>query len=286
MKITKFIIGAIALVAMFSCEKHELLYEGNHDVPAGDALFHICYFESLAKTTSNYIDSVYVNDVFYGGVGGFGRLAVENLLPTAGARYFTAKAGVTNIKLFRKDVVVYDKNVTLSPGKQDIYVTDLTLDAAVVPMTEMCNTGLNPTLENYGTDSTACVRLVNLLFEIKDNAYVPTQRALQYQWRDRRDEKDPETGDYHWKNLGEPVLFGECTAYDRVTVAKTVYNSSGYCTVFYRAVDANDGTVILNDYWTNYIGRAYDHVIWGIYPKPLTGDSNHVKVEYQQFTML
>ena len=94
------------------------------------------------------------------------------------------------------------------------------------------------------------------------------------------------TNDYHWNNLGEPVLFGECTEYNRVTVAKTVYNSSGYCTVYYRAIDANDKTVILNDYWTNYIGRAYDHVIWGIYPKPLAGDSNHVKVEYQQFTML
>ncbi len=286
MKITKFIIGAIALAAVFSCEKHELLYEGNHDVPAGDALFHICYFEPITNLKTNYIDSVYVNDMYFDGVDGGGQVKVEGMLPSDGTRFYSIAAGKVNIKLYRKNVVIIDKDVILAPGKQTVFFTTQDLDAAVVPFGKICNTGINPTVENFGTDSTACVRLTNLLFEIKDNAYVPTQRALQYQWRDRRDEKDAETGDYHWTNIGEPVLFGECTEYTRVTVAKTVYNDYGSCRVYYRALDAIDGTVILNDYWTTYIGRAYDHVIWGIYPKPLSGDTGHVKVEYQQFTML
>lgn len=286
MKITKYLIGAIALAMMCSCEKHELLYESNHDVPAGDALFHICYFESLAQVTANSIDSVYINDKYFDGVDGGGRLAVEGILPSNGTRFYSVKAGEVNIKLFRKDVVVYDKDVVLSPGKQCVYFTNPSLDAAVLPIGEFCNTGINPTVENFDTDSTSCVRFANFLFEIKDNAYVPTQRALQYQWRDRRDKQDEVTKEFPWKNLGEPVLFGECTEYNRIVVAKTLYNSAGSCAVYYRAIDANDGTVILNDYWTETIGRAYDHVIWGIYPKPLADDKAHVKVEYQQFTML
>ncbi|MCR5003545.1 MAG: hypothetical protein K5984_04165 [Bacteroidales bacterium] len=283
MKIAKYIIGAFALATMFSCEKHELLFEGNHDVASTDALFHICYFESLTKKTANYIDSIYVNGKYLDGVDGSGRLTIEGILPSDGTRYYTAPSGTVNIRLYRGGDAVYDKDVVLSAGKQDIYVTDLTLDPAVVTMTDTPNTGVDPTVENFDTDSIAAVRFINLLYEVNSQGNLaPTTRTLQYQWRDRNDKKDAETGDYHWTNIGEPVVFGSYTNYDRVIVHKSVYNSSGYCTVYYRAIDAEDNTVILNDYWTNYIGRAYDHIIWGVYPSAITG---HVKVEYQQFAM-
>lgn len=289
MKYAKYIIGLLAVAtAAVSCEKHELLYQGSEPVGSA-AMFHICYFEPLTKVAGNYIDSVYVNGKLYGGVGGAGQLMIENLLPTQGTRYFTAPAGTNKITLFKKGVAVYDKEVTLKSGKQDIYVPALSMDPVVVDVPAFNNTSA-PVAGQFDTDSIASVRLINFLFEPDGNGGVaPTKRKIQYQWRNNSGDKD-ESGNYFWHNIGEPVAFGEASARGQVIVDKVNYpnasgfNTSGTARINYRTIDAETGEQMTTDYWTGAIGRGYDHIYWGVYGTPLP--SGYVKAEYQSFTML
>ncbi|MCQ2141406.1 MAG: hypothetical protein MJY83_03570 [Bacteroidales bacterium] len=289
MKYIKYVIGLLAVAAAtVSCEKHELIYQGQELV--GDkAMFHICYFAPKTKAAANYIDSVYVNGKYYGGVGGSGQLMIENLLPTSGTRYYTAPAGQTKITLYQKDAVVYEKTVTLKSGKQDVYVPDLTMEPVVIDVTPFNNISA-PEAGKFDTDSIASVRLINFLFEPDGNGGVaPTTRKIQYQWRNNSGEKD-ENGQYYWHNIGEPIAFGEASARAQVIVDKIHYanasgfNTSGYCRIWYRTVDAATGAEMTPDYWTAYIGRGYDHIYWGVYGTPRP--SGYVAAEYQAFTML
>lgn len=284
MKFRNIILGALAVAAVAtSCEKHELLYEGTTFV--GDAaLFHICYFAPVAVNTTNAIDSVYVNDKFTAGIGGTGQLAVCNLVPTSGTRYFTAPKGSTHIQFFKKGEVIYDKYVTLESGKQDIYVPALTLEPVVIATGDYNNKSPRANgLEQFNTDSIASVRLINFLWEPDGNGGVkPTERKCQYQWRDNTGEKDV-NGEYYWHNIGGPIAFGEASDREQIIIHKSTFNSSGYVRINYRVID-QDGNQMTTDYWTGDIGRAYDHIYKGVYGTPLP--SGYVKAAYTQFTML
>lgn len=290
MKLAKYILGLVAIAALAaSCEKHELLYEGS--TPVGDnAMFHVCYFAPVTKTASNYIDSVYVNGKYYGGVGGSGQLMIENLLPTGGTKYYTAPAGATRIQLFQKDAVVYDKTVNLKSGKQDIYVPALDLDPFVIESQAFPLRTATANAATYDTDSLATVRFINMVFEPDGNGGVaPTKRSIQYQWRNNSGEKDAD-GNYYWHNIGKPVAFGEATERDFIIVDKINYssasgfNTAGSARINYRTVDAETGQQLTTDYWTGAIGRGYDHIYWGVFGSPRP--SGFVPAEYQSFTML
>lgn len=287
MKYIKYVIGLLAVAAAtVSCEKHELIYQGQELV--GDkAMFHICYFEPLTSVAANHIDSVYVNGKYYGGVGGSGQLQVANLLPTSGTRYYTAPAGKTQITLYKKGSVVYDKAVDLKSGKQDVYVPGLTMEPIVIDVAPFNNTSA-PEPGKFGTDSVLSVRLINFLYEPDGKGGVaPTTRKVQYQWRNNSGEKD-ENGQFYWHNIGEPVAFGEATARGQVIVDKahfggSGFNTSGSCRINYRTVDAATGQELTTDYWTGYIGRGVDHIYWGVFG---TTPSGYQKAKYTQFTML
>jgi len=271
MKVIKYLTFALVLAALVSCEKHELKY--NTD-PLGDkdAEFQLHYFEPVPRSGSAYyIDSVFVNDVLYSSVTGSGQLQQYNGVPGgATGRFFATKSGDTKFTFWRKGEIVYEQHATLAPGKQNIFVYDLSKAPIVIDNGFPYNKALHekPTAETWGTDTIASVRFYNFMYE---EPGVPYPGKLQYQWRNEL--KDAE-GNWIWHNVGEPVGFGEASERTALIVHKTVFNSSGYRAIYYRILDEN-GDVLkttnssgkltdYSDYWTAYIGRAYMHIWAGV----------------------
>lgn len=265
MKVIKYLTCILALSLVFSCDKHEIMYNTD-DVDANTAEFQLHYFEPVNNVAANYIDSVFVNDVLYSSVNGSGQLLPYNGVPGGGVgRFFAVKAGQVNFKFYRKGKVVYNETVTLNSGKQNVFVHNLSKAPVVLDNQSPYNdiTHATGTVDTWNTDSIATVKFCNFLYE---DATTPYQGKIQYQYEDTRTKE--------WKNLGKPVGFGEAT--DRITirVVKTVFNSSGYCRVNYRILDesgevlqvmnSNGKMVNFSDWWTAYIGRAYMHIYGGI----------------------
>lgn len=263
MKILKYL--SLCLVIAFSissCDEHEIEYMTT-DVADGTAEFQLHYFVPVTASTSNYIYQVEVNDELLS--NSTAPLYTYNAIPngTVG-KFYTVAAGTVNIKLYKgSDLeLVYDKDVTLSEGKQNIFVYDFDEDPIIFDNGYPYETSS----DEYG-DSTEFVKFYNFLFEDADT---PTDLKIQYQWR------DPDTYEYY--NLGNPVSFGETTGWQPVKITKTTYNSSGYCKIYYKmkVVDA-DGNVgddltlmkssgsysSYSDYWYAYYGRHYHHIMAG-----------------------
>ena len=270
MKFIKIVTIAFAVLSLFSCTKHKILYDTEKVDPATATEFQLHYFEPITNTSANYIDSVFVNDVLYSSVNGSGQLATYNGVPGgAVGRFFAVKAGNTNFKLWRKGNLIYDKDVNLPVGKVNIFIYNLQKDPVVLDNLEDQYRAHAPyNGEVYGTDSVATVRFFNFMFE---DATTPYPGKLQYQW------KNAQMTEY--ANLGAPVAFGEATDRIPVTFKKTVFNSSGYCRIDYRILDENgnilqyyNGSKMTNysDWWTAYIGRAYCHIWSGVRTKKPT----------------
>lgn len=266
MKILKYLTYSLALILMVaSCDKHEILFNTD-PITDTDAEFQLHYFEPINNTAAYYIDSVFVNDVLYSSVNGSGQLLPYNGIPGGSVgRFFAVKSGEVNFKFYRKGELVYNQNVTLAPGKQNVFVHNLEKAPAVVdngfPYWNTSSSSATP--ETFDTDSVASVMFVNMLYE---DATTPYSGKLQYQYEDVRTKE--------WKNVGEPVAFGEGTTRVNVKVVKTTHNSSGNCYVNYRILDKsgnilkvyNSGgkEVDYSDYWRAYIGRAYMHIYSGV----------------------
>ena len=249
-----------------SCEKHQLAYP-TIPLDKNMAEFQLHYFEPITNTAAYYIDSVFVNDVLYSSVNGSGQLLPYNGVPggTTG-RFFSVQSGDVNFKFYRKGEVVYNQNVTLNPGKQNVFVHNLEKAPVVIdnhyPYWDRTSTEALP--ETFNTDSVASIMFVNLLYE---NATTPYTGKIQYEYEDARTKE--------WKPLGQPVAFGEATERVKVKVVKSAFNSSGYCRVNYRMTDESGnilqvsnsaGTKLINysDYWNAYIGRSYMHIFGGV----------------------
>lgn len=223
------------------------------------------YFEPINNEAKYYIDSVYINNTLYSSVKGSGQLLPYNGVPGgATGRFFSVKAGETNIKFYRKDKIVYDINTTLISGKQNIFVHDLTKAPIIIDNEYPYKNGL--LAENIGTwntDSIAFIKFYNFLYEKEGQPY---PGKLQYQYQDVRSKE--------WKNIGQPVAFGQASERTTIKIVKSIHNSSGYCRIDYRILDEN-GTVLkvmnssnrmvdYSDWWNGYIGRAYMHIFKGI----------------------
>ena len=263
MKILKYLTCSLALMLMVvSCDKHEILYD---TMPAAEAEFQLHYFEPIKNDAANYIDSVFVNGKLLSSMNGSGTLYPYNAIPSgATGRFFAVNAGETEFVFYRGGKEVYRQTAVLNKGKQNVFVHDLAKAPIVMdngyPYQHISGT---PSVATWNTDSLATIKFVNLLYE---DATTPYPGKLQYQWR------HPKTKVYH--NLGEPVAFGEATERIPVTVLKTKFNSSGYCTIYYKILDEDgnvlkygeaDGTMTnYSDYWTTYIGRAYMHFYAGV----------------------
>ena len=263
MKNIQYMLIAVFALLLVGCEKHEIEFNASDPV-TGKAQFQIFYAEPITNNTANRIDSVFVNGQLYNSINMPQKLTVNAVIPYPNG-YYTAPAGMTNIKLYRgKDAngnakLVYDVSVNLPERKQMIIVYDLTADPIILddeyPYPKY-STGA--TAATFGTDSVVSYRFINMFFE---KPGVPYSGKLQYQYSNNSGSSYT-AGD--WYNLGEPIGFGEQTERVEAIVHKTVYNSSGYQTLRFRCVDPQGNTVTrTTDYWTAYIGRINTHLLRG-----------------------
>jgi len=262
MKILKY-LSLYLVIAFFmsSCDEHEIEFMTT-DVADGIAEFQLHYYVPVTAGTANYIYRVEINDELY--ANSTAPLYTYNAIPngTVG-KFYTVAAGTVNIKLYKgADLeLVYDKDVTLSEGKQNVFVYDFDEEPKVFE--NGCPT---ETVSEYG-DSTQWIKFYNFLYESDGT---PVDFKIQYQFL------DPDTDER--VNIGEPVGFGEATDWEPVKITKTIYNSSGYCYIYYRMLivdsDGNVGDDLTllkssgsyktySDYWKAYYGRYCHHVMAG-----------------------
>ncbi len=257
-------IGILLLVFIsFSCEKNEIEYD---TTPSGEmAEFQLHYMVPVTATSANNITKVEINNKLVANIKA--PLSTYNAIPNGSVgRFYTVEPGLVNIKLYQGstgETLVYDQNVTLLKGKQNIFVHDFTKPPVLFdngyPYSK--NTTMN-------TDSTCYVKFYHFLYE---TAGVTCPLKLQYQYI------NPVTSEL--VNIGQPILFGETTGWQKIKIKKEIFNSSGSARVDYRikVIDTN-GTVIGDlsirnssgvyvnyaDFWTGFIGRRYHHVISGM----------------------
>lgn len=256
------------MMIAFSCKKHVIQYDSKN--VQGEAEFQLHYMVPVTAEVVNNIYQVEINDQLYSNDDA--PLYTYNAVPSGmvGA-FFTSKVGENNIKLYKGTDLepVYDQNVTLNKGKQNVVVYDFDKPPIVF------DNGFPYTPEvTENTGETAWVKFYNFLY---DTIGVPTSMKLQYQWQYVTDN---ETGDLSdWKNLGNPVAFGEATGWETVHVNKTDTISSGHGRINYRirvidqsgndagsleVLNSRGNMVDYSDYWNAYIGRRYHHFFSGI----------------------
>ncbi|MDR1707721.1 hypothetical protein [Dysgonomonas sp.] len=303
MKIVKYIGILLVMCAFASCEKHEIEFDA---IPLTDeAEFQIHHFVPVTPSNADfYIYRIDVNNVNI--TNNKVSLSSYNAQPSAGiGLYYVAPSGSTNIKLYYRkngeDVLMYDRNVTLSPGKQNVVVHNFDKDPCIF------NAEYPYVIDRktYDTDTIAYVKFYNLLYE---TPAAPTTLKLQYQYRknwvhplytldDLKNNRIPEgkkVGDATgtvagvdvgpWTNLGAPVAFGETTGWQVVPVEKNTYVSQGAARIDYRIKVIEGGTVGVNmnadglllsqttsgtapvvysDWWNSTVGRRIHHFFSG-----------------------
>jgi hypothetical protein len=263
MKILDYIKLIVVVALVTSCDKNEVEYNAT-TIDSDLAEFQLHYFVPVTATSSNYIYQVDINDEVY--ANSTAPLSTYNAIPNGSVgRFYTVTPGTVNIKLYQSTSLnlVYNQDVTLTEGKQNIFVYDFNQPPIVFdngyPYT-------SNTTED--TDSTCYVKFYNFLYESAGIAY---SGKLQYQY------VDPSTSEL--VNIGNPVAFGETTDWQPVKIIKSLYNSSGYCTIYYKIKTVDDNGIIgddlqlwnssgvyksYSDYWVGYIGRRYHHIIGGM----------------------
>lgn len=296
------------LLAAVGCEKHQILFRTTSLADLNrEAEFQLHYFVPMQDVSTNYIDSVFVNGELYTSVNGAGQLMSLNGLPVTRSRFYAIQPGEIAIKFMRNNEVVYEGKANLPKGKSNVIVYDHAKDPLIIdnefPYFQATR---KLDLEHFDTDTVQSLRLINLLFEEKG---VPYPGKLQYQYRDYDtkdtlafDDKGKPITEYNtWKNVGEPVGFGETTKRVLVHVDKvnginaSGFNSSGTAYLYYRllipgeyedieAFDASGKPITIkkekelqgywsktattmsnySDYWTAYIGGVYNHFLCGI----------------------
>ena len=275
-KIFLSILAIAAVISLSSCEKHKMHFDVT-ELPDDIAEFQLHYMEPINNVEANNITSVYVNGQLYSSTGGSGTLYPYNGIPSGGAggRFFQAKVGSNHFELYRGEELVYDMNITLAKGKQNVIIYDLTKDPIIIDNGFPYWSNRQLTGSNWNTDEVFQVQFVNLLFSRPGTPYVGT---LQYQFKRAGNILDPITGEVigpepaEWYNMGEPVAFGETTGLQMLVMHKQTFNSSGTQRFDYRILDENGDELMkwngsrmvkYTDYWNAYIGRVYIHFFRG-----------------------
>jgi hypothetical protein len=258
-----------------SCKKHVIEYDSDN-LPKEAAEFQLHYFVPVTTGAANNITKVEINNKLY--ANNTTPLVPYNAIPSGGVGlFFTAPSGVTNIKLYKGDnpVLAYDQDVTLTPGKQNVFVYDFAKPPVVI------DNGYP--YEKITTDSTgtfAWVKFYNFLFETSG---VTTPLKLQYQYQYNTDPGPTATYTNlksDWINLGNPVSFGEATGWVQVPVIKHADRlvTQGTERIDYRIrmigangedlgplkVQSSTGSMVdYADFWNATIGRRYHHILAG-----------------------
>jgi hypothetical protein len=263
MKIVKYLGLALVLALTASCEKHEIEYKTT-PLSSEMAEFQLHYVVPVASTSTNYMYKVEVNDSLL--TNSYAPLTTYNAIPKGNVgRFYTVETGTVNIKMYMGTALTlkYDQDVTLTAGKQNVFVYDYNLPPKVFD-----NGYPYAAHITSNTDTLCYVKFYNFLYE---SAGVPTTYRLQYQYVNSSNAL---------VNIGAPVSFSETTGWQPVKIVKSKFNSSGYATLTYKikVIDTNGNIVgdlsIMNakgvyaNYSdvtkTEYIGKRYHHVIGGI----------------------
>jgi hypothetical protein len=266
MKIVKYLGLVLIIATAFSCTKHEVVY--NADTLTGTAEFQLHYYNPVTSATANNITRVEVNGQLYSNYKA--PLTTYNAVPGGGiGRFFAVAPGSVNLKLYQGSVdpltLVYDRNVTMAEGKQNIFVHDFAQDPFVY------NNGYPyPRNVTEITDSICWIKFYNILYDTIGTPNVPTNLRLQYQYIDYRTSVPV--------NIGPPVAFGETTDWQPVTVVKDNNISAGSRLMTFKIKTVDAGGNIIGDLqimgtggtysaytstFTCAIGRRYHQVMSG-----------------------
>ena len=260
MKFIKYLTYSLALMLMVvSCEKHEITYPVE-EAPAAE--FQLHYFEPIKNEAKNYIDSVFLNNKMIASSQGGAQLIPYNGLPGY-AKFYSAQPGMNNLKLYRKGEMIYDFDINLTKGKQNVIVHSLTEEPVIIDNRFPYPTSTTGDVTSlWGTDSLATIMFVNVLYE---DGVKPYEGKLQYQFQHKRTKE--------WKNIGEPVAFGEATTRTEVLIIKDDEVSQGKCRIDYRILDENGDELMTgstsgklskySDWWNATIGCSYMHFFRG-----------------------
>lgn len=270
MKIIKYISLFLIALGVISCDKHEIEYMTT-PVSNDMAEVQLHYFVPVTAVAGNNIYKVEIGGQEYVN-NGAAVISTYNATPSGSVgRFYAVKAGDVNIKLYKgSDMeLVYDKSVALNTGKQNIFVYDFEKEPIVFDNGYPYST--NTTTD---TDSTCWVKFYHFLYE-KEREYCPLK--LQYQYQYIKDVKSGEKSE--WMNIGNPIGFGETTGWQPIRVIKSIFNSSGYARIDYKIKvqdengeytqdlqlwNSNGKYISYSDYWNEYIGRRYHHIIKGM----------------------
>ena len=264
MKNLKSFVWVLIVAFAASCEENEIQYNAT-SVP-DKAQFQLHYFVPVAAGAANNIYRVDINGQLF--ANETAPLNTYNAVPSGGVgRFYAVDPGTVNIKLYQgleeAQVLVYDQNVDLVIGKQNVFIHDFDEAPIVID-----NAFPYPSNVVADTDSATWVRFYNFLYGTADT---PTTLRLQYQYL------DPHTDEP--VNLGDPVAFGEGTGWQQVKVIKDVFNSGGSTRIDYRikVIDENGNDLgnlqvrnsagnMVNyaDFWTGTIGRKVHHIFGGM----------------------
>lgn len=270
MKIIKYISLFLIALGVISCDKHEIEYMTT-PISNDMAEVQLHYFVPVTAVAGNNIYKVEIGGQEYVN-NGAAVISTYNATPSGSVgRFYAVKAGDVNIKLYKgSDMeLVYDKSVALNTGKQNIFVYDFEKEPIVFDNGYPYST--NTTTD---TDSTCWVKFYHFLYE-KEGEYCPLK--LQYQYQYIKDVKSGEKSE--WMNIGNPIGFGETTGWQPIRVIKSIFNSSGYARIDYKIKvqdengeytqdlqlwNSNGKYISYSDYWNEYIGRRYHHIIKGM----------------------
>lgn len=267
MKIIKFFTLILAVTLMVSCEKHEIDFGGAY--VSDMAEFQLHYIAPVTAVAANNLTRVDINNQMF--ANSKAPLNAYNAIPSGGVgRFYAVQPGNVNIKLYKLgkvtvDSLVYEQNVTLAKGKQNLFVHDMTKPPVVIE-----NGYPYVRREVVETDTTVWIKFYNFLYETAD---VPTTLRLQYQYISHRTNE--------LVNIGEPVAFGESTGWQQVLLIKLPNEivTAGSRRIDYRikVIDDNgdvvgdlqirnsSGTYVsYSDWWTGTIGRRYHHIFCGM----------------------
>jgi len=176
MKTKQYIIFFFAILGLVSCEKNVIEYAAE---PVTDmAEFQIHYFEPVTPSRNSlYMYQIKVNDKIV--TNSTTPLNTYNAVPSGGVGlYFTVPPGNVNIKLYQSTDLnlVYDQNVNLVLGKQNVVIHDLQKP----PLVFDTEYPFTKDRKSFYTDTIGWVKFYNFLYEAKGK---PTTLTLQYQYQ-------------------------------------------------------------------------------------------------------
>ena len=294
MKIFKYIIIAFAsMIALASCEKHDLGYDCEQ-VDASENAF--VYFYRMIPEAASTATRVYRVEIdgqpMWQGTSAY--LSQFDYIPAQG-RHYVMKPGTHTLKLFlsHEDTEpYYNQEFTVKAGMQDVVITNLNAAPLVLD-----NNAEYPHDVTAHTAESFYLRFVNIMYE-DENFTIPDYK-LQYYYQDPTD--------LEWYPASDPVGFGEVSSWTRIHIDQFAEQrsgqsgsgssrewadnrvghsvTSGSCTIYYKMkrIEA-DGTeswmtynrkggaegsdVEYKDYWTAYVGRHQTHFMRGMRVSP------------------